>query len=240
MLYACTPPDDSSGGPTKPKAWHVSTLAGGGSIGTDGIGNTAGFGSPSKIAQIGATLYVADETAHSIRTINTSTAQVGTIAGDRTEGHNDGLGTTAQFRYPVGIVAAPGNLLYVADGLNHRIRKVTIGATAAATRVSTLAGSGTAGFANNTTGTNAQLNTPFGLALSGNTLYVADINNHRIRAIDLASANKPVTTIAGDGTAANKDGIGTAARFNRPSGILVSGNTLYVATGKLIRKLEYK
>ena len=70
---------------------------------------------------------------------------------------------------------------------------------------------------------------------------MADSNNHRIRAIDIASADKTVRTIAGDGTGESTNGIGTAARLNRPYGITVSAGTLYVATeGRRIRKLEYR
>ena len=136
-------------------------------------------------------------------------------------------------------MAAGGNTLYVADFSNHRIRKVTIGATAAATQVSDFAGSGTMGHTNGAAAT-AQFLQPAGLAVSGTTLYVADGDNHRIRAIDLASGT--VRDIAGDGTSGSTNGIGTAARFANPTGIIaVSENTLYVSTqGSLIRKLEYR
>ena len=91
-------------------------------------------------------------------------------------------------------------------------------------------------------GAAARFNGPSGLDVSEDekTLYVADYKNHRIRAIDLASAT--VRDIAGDGTPGSRDGIGTAARFNKPTGIIaVSENTLYIATeGRRIRKLEYR
>ena len=76
--------------------------------------------------------------------------------------------------------------------------------------------------------------------VKGTPLYVADANNHRIRAIDIASGT--VRDIAGDGTGESTNGIGTAARFANPTGIIaVSGTTLYVSTqGSLIRKLEYR
>ena len=62
-------------------------------------------------------------------------------------GYRDGAGTSAWFDYPSGVVAGTGNTLYVADRDNHRIREVRAGATAAATQVITLVGSGTAGHA---------------------------------------------------------------------------------------------
>ena len=145
-------------------------------------------------------------------------------------GNTDGDGTTAEFKNPTGVVAAGGGTLYIADSGNHLIREVSVGATAAATQVSTIAGTGTAGNVDNARGTVAQFNTPLGLAIRGSTLYIADYNGHRIRAIDLGSANKTVSTIAGSGTMGGyADGAGSTARFNDPLGIAVSGTTLYVA-----------
>ena len=214
VLYSCESPSSAkSGTPSRPKVWHVTTLAGGGSVGTDGIGAAAGFGGLFSITQIDNTLYVVDRDRHSIRTIDTNTAQVGTIVtGDSSGAHRNGDGTTARFDRPLAIVAAAdGSTLYVADYGNDRVRKVTIGADAAAAQVSDLAG----------------VEGAQGLALSGRTLYVADYSNSIIRAIDLN--DNAVSTIAGDGTDGYRDGAGTTARFNGPSGLAVSGNTLFVA-----------
>ena len=125
-------------------------------------------------------------------------------------------------------MAAGGSTLYVADTNNHRIRRVRPGAAAAAAQVSDVAGRGTAGHTNGAAA-GAQFNSPIGLAVSGTTLYVADYSNNRIRTIDLASRDKTVSTIAGSGTPGHADGVGTAAQFNGPIGIAVSGGTLYVA-----------
>ena len=67
---------------------------------------------------------------------------------------------------------------------------------------------------------------PQGIATDGTTLYIADYDNNRIRTIDIAS--KEVSTLAGS-TAGYKDGVGTAAQFNNPTGIALSGTTLYIA-----------
>jgi hypothetical protein len=77
-------------------------------------------------------------------------------------------------------------------------------------------------------GTAAQFYYPCGVALDGaGGLYVADRDNHRIRRIDLATAQ--VTTVAGS-TLGATDGQGTVAQFNTPWGVAVDGaGTVYVA-----------
>ncbi len=77
------------------------------------------------------------------------------------------------------MAVAPGGTVYVADRYNHRIRAInpTTGA------VTTLAGSGTAGFADGP-GDTAQFTGPIGLTVAPNgTVYLGDYFNHRIRTI---------------------------------------------------------
>jgi streptogramin lyase len=107
------------------------------------------------------TVYVADRFNHSIRAINPTTGEVTTLAGNGTAGFVDGPGTTAQFSSPTGVAVAPNGTVYVADVINNRIRAInpTTG------QVTTLAGSGTEGFADGT-GTTAQFNDPTGVAVA--------------------------------------------------------------------------
>ena len=77
------------------------------------------------------------------------------------------------------MAVAPNGTVYVADRYNHRIRAInpTTGA------VTTLAGSGTAGFADGP-GDTAQFTGPIGLTVAPNgTVYLGDYFNHRIRTI---------------------------------------------------------
>jgi DNA-binding beta-propeller fold protein YncE len=122
------------------------------------------------------TVYVADSN-HRIRAINPTTGVVTTLAGS-TAGFADGPGNTAQFNLPVRGGGRPRRHRLRRRRSNNRIRAInpTTG------RVTTLAGS-TAGFADGT-GTNAQFNFPYGVAVAPNgTIYVADTDNHRIRKI---------------------------------------------------------
>ena len=215
----------------------MTTFAGGSSSSNaDGIGAAASFTTPFFITQSGTTRYIVDGTNNSLRSIDTTTARVGTLVkGNIIGGHANGVGdataagastTQARFNAPRGVAAADAGTLYVADSSNHRIRRVTIGATAAATQVSDFAGSGTPGHAN-AVGTAAQFNNPVGIAIRGTTLYVSETGNQRIRVIDIASG--AVSDLAGSGTAGHANGTGAAARFNSPGGLAVSGDTLYVA-----------
>ena len=142
---------------------------------------------------------------------------VGTVA----QGAADGAGTLATFRYPSGITS-DGVSLYVVDRGNHKIRRIVI-ATGA---VSTLAGTGVPGAADGA-GAAATFYGPSSITTDGTSLYVADMNNHKIRRIVIATG--VVSTLAGTGVPGAADGAGTVATFSAPSGITTDGASLYVA-----------
>jgi serine/threonine-protein kinase len=189
----------------------VTTFAGqvGASGAVDATGTAASFNFPRGICIDGAgNIYVADFFNHKIRKI-TAGGVVTTVAGTGLSGNVDATGTSASFNRPSGVCIDFTGNLYVADQLNHRIRKITPAAV-----VTTFAGS-TSGFTD-ATGTSAKFNLPYGVcADAGNTVYVADFNNQRIRKISPAQV---VTTFAGNGTASAIDAVGTSATFNGPIG----------------------
>lgn len=200
----------------------VTTLAGNGTAGfADGNGTGAQFNSPyGVVTDHAGNIYVADYYNHCIRKV-TPGGVVSTLAGNGAAGFANGIGTAAQFHYPRGIAIDAAGNLYVADEGNHSIRKVT-----PAGEVSTLAGNGTAGFADGT-GSSAQFRNPSGVTVdpSGN-IFVTDYYNHSIRKITPSGA---VTTIAGNGIAGTADGMGTAAQFINPRNLdFDAAGNLYV------------
>ena len=158
-----------------------------------------------------------------------------TIAGSNgNSGQTDGTGSNARFNGPNGLVIDSSANVYVADTLNHAIRKITPSGV-----VTTFAGTmGSAGFTDDV-GINARFNSPFGLAIdpSGN-IYVSDMNNYRIRKITPSGS---VSTLAGNGSPGITNGSSTTATFNQPYGISSDflGN-VYVAeyANNIIRRID--
>ena len=167
-------------------------------------------------------VYVADTFNNSIRKISAGT--VTTLAGGNGTGSKDGPGSAAQFSEPVDLAVDLSGNLYVADGNNGSIRKVTPAGV-----VTTFAGtSGTFGTADGT-GSAALFRKPTGIVVDGSgNLYVTDGLASTIRRITPAAV---VTTLGGvPNSVGSTDGTGAAATFNSPIGIaLDSSGTIYVA-----------
>jgi sugar lactone lactonase YvrE len=159
----------------------VSTLAGNGTSGyIDGIGTSSLFNFPSGVAvDRNDNIFVTDTSNHRIRKI-TPGKVVSTLAGNGTAGFTEGTASNALFNMPFGIAVDTIGNVYIGDYNNHRIRKITPGGV-----VNTLAGSGSAAFADGV-GLTSSFNRPLGLALDLNGhLYVADTNNNCIRKITM-------------------------------------------------------
>jgi sugar lactone lactonase YvrE len=125
--------------------------------------------------------------------------------------------------YPGKVLATDGRL-WVADTGHHRVLEIdpVSGAVLAAY------GSGVRG-ADDGGNLEATFNAPQGLALGEDTLYVADTNNHLIRAVDLDSGE--VTTVAGTGKQGWPPESGPALEIglSNPWDIVLSGDLLYIA-----------
>jgi sugar lactone lactonase YvrE len=208
-------------------AGQVSTLAGmAGVVGSaDGTGSAAQFNTPCGVAVDGAgNVYVGDSGNRTVRKI-TPAGLVSTLAGTAgVMGSADGVGPAAQFSTPFGLTVDGVGNLYVADGYNYTIRKIT-----PAGFVSTLAGTAGAPGSADGAGPSAQFNVPTYVAMdAAGDVYVTDRDNHTVRKITPAGL---VSTLAGwPGLMGSADGMGSAARFNWPNGVAVdAGGQVYVA-----------
>ncbi len=192
----------------------VCILAGNGQSGLrDGQGDSARFSSPHGLLALPeGSFLVADTGNHCIRKA-TPDGMVTTIAGDGQSGKVDGVGTDARFKGPTGLTLSSDGLVIIADRGNHCIRSLDAQAT-----VSTIAGSGFAGYADGPA-PEARFAFPSSVAIdSQGHILVADSGNHCIRLID----SDQVTTFAGKcGFPGLDDGELLQARFNSPTNLLV-------------------
>jgi sugar lactone lactonase YvrE len=145
---------------------------------SNGTGAAALFEVPTGLTiDPAGNLYVADSGNGAIRKI-TPAGVVTTIAGTGSLGFNDGPAAQAQFREPYGVALDKSGNIYVADGYNFRIRKISTDG-----KVSTVAGNGDQGGDNGPAKT-ASFNVPTGLAVANDgTIYVTDWGNGIVRRI---------------------------------------------------------
>ena len=119
---------------------------------------------------------------------------------------------------PRGLVTMPDGKLAISDYQHHVIQLVD-----------PVSGTGTllAGTWDNAgmvDGTISKFSTPYGMAVDGDSLVVADHDNHRLRRIE---ADGTVTTLAGTGGAGFSDGAGASAQLNKPQGVTVAAGNIY-------------
>ena len=114
---------------------------------------------------------------------------------------------------PQGVAVGPDGSLYIADTVNHRIRRVGPDGI-----ITTVAGTGgRLGFTGDGgPATQARLSIPRGVAVGPDgSLYIADYGNNRIRRV---GADGIITTVAGIGVGgfAGDGGPATQAKLNNP------------------------
>lgn len=135
--------------------------------------------------------------------------------------------------YPSKLLLAPGGVLFVADSGHHRILQLQLDPEGVGAEVTRVFGGGKPGLVDGLAA-EAQFNHPHGMALNGNaqegTLYVADTENHAIRAIDLL--NGDVRTVAGTGQKAHGQfalGRPTETPLRSPSAVAAFEQYLFIA-----------
>ncbi len=224
----------------------ITTIAGTG-IGIfngDGIvATSANIGSPTGIAldKLG-NVYFSDNYTSRVRKVNTSTGIISTVAGTGTAGFSGdgGAAATANINQPYAVAVDSVGNVYIADYTNQRIRKVD----AASGVITTIAGTGTAGFdGDGGIATAAKIYYPAGIKVdSYGNIFIPDASYQRIRKIDKSTG--VISTIIGSGTRGYIGDGGNAllASFNYPGRIAFDAlGNIYIADSynNVIRKVTY-
>jgi sugar lactone lactonase YvrE len=219
--------------------YRVRKIVGSGTISTvagNGVVAYSGDGGPAQNALLNApagvipgsngVVYISDTNNQRIRMIATN-GTISTIAGTGTFGFggDGGAATSALLGYPSGLVLDNAGNLYISETVNQRVRKISNG------NISTIAGNGTSGYAGDGgSATNAQLNSPIGLALdSAGNLYIADYSNQVVRKV---TPGATISTLAGNTVAgySGDNGPAALAQLNGPAGVTVdSAGNVYIA-----------
>jgi len=180
------------------QAQTIDTVAGGG---PDGVPATsANLSIPSRIAiDSGGNYFISAGGLDRVFKVDPSgilTVVAG--VGFRGFGGDGGPATTALLNTPSGVAMDGAGNLFIADRVNNRIRKVT----APTGIITTVAGTGGAGFfGDGGLATSARLN-PDGVAVDGaGNLYIADRGNNRIRKVTASTGI--ITTVAGTASTAS-------------------------------------
>jgi len=222
----------------------IATIAGTGAYeySGDGIAATsAELEYPNGVAVDGAgKIYIADTYNQRIRAVDNG-GVITTLVGTGTPGYSGDGGPAAQadLQFPNGVAVDGAGKIYIADTYNQRIRVVDTSGT-----IGTAVGTGRQGYSGDGgPAAKAELDNPVAVAVdSSGNLYIADMDNQRIRFVN--TGTKPVTvanvavqpgdiaTVAGAGTQGySGDGGPTIhAELNNPNGVAVDGSgNLYIA-----------
>jgi len=170
---------------------NISTIAGTGTAGFSGdsaLATLAKLSSPTQIfVDSSYNIYFSDQGNHVVRKISSSTGFISTVAGTGTTSGYSGDGaaaTSAKLNGPSGILVF-GPDLYIADQGNNVIRKVD-----GSGNISTIAGTGVAGYNGDTLATAAKLKGPTGVTVDYTTgiIYIVDAGNNRVRKLVAVSS----------------------------------------------------
>ncbi len=186
-------------------------------------------------------IYISDKENNMIRKMNEANGIITTVAGTGARGYlvDGGLAINAKLYFPEGIAVSESGEVYIADRLNHCIRKVDLNGI-----ITTVAGTPESPGYNGEDGdaTAIMLNTPNGVAVMANgALLITDTLNHLIRKVNLNTGQ--ISTFAGNrtGTYNGENILASEATVNYPTDIHVtpSGNIFFLDRDNLrIRKID--
>ena len=183
---------------------------------------------PGKVLVSGSRIYIADS-GHNRILETTEHGHIVRQFGSDSAGFNDGTCMEAAFNNPQGMVLTD-EFLYVADTGNHAIRRIR----RQGGEVETIAGTGSVEINPQgdyfTSPPGTDLNSPTGLAISRNVIYIAMTGLHQIWAHSLITNTLEI--FAGSGREGIVDGISRSACFAQPSALALMDDTLFVADAK--------
>jgi len=248
-------------------AGTIGRVAGGGVGGDGGSATSAALSNPSGVAvDASGNLYIADTNDSRIRVVNmqpsnsitvfgvtVAPGDIATVAGNGTAGYSGdgGLATSAALYYPRAVAVDASGNLYIADGINSRIRRVD----AATAIITTVAGNGSLGdTGDGGPATSAKIYYPEAVAVdaSGN-FYIGDLYGCRVRVVNTQNngitvlgvniAPGNIATVAGNGTAgfSGDGGPATSAQLTVAYGLAVdAAGNLYIAdtSNNRIRRVD--
>jgi trimeric autotransporter adhesin len=211
----------------------ISTIAGNGIAGNSGDhgpATSATLNSPYGLAyDPSGNLYISDFYNYVVRKVDT-TGIIVTFAGNGIPGYSGdgGPATSASLLYPEGLVTDSKGQLYIADGLNCRVRVVN-----RAGIINTVAGNGSFGFGGDGgPATSAAIGIAQGLTLRNGTLYLTGNSAFsRVRAVNLSTGT--ISSYAGSTRGFDGDNNPLlSSEFNDPIGLwfATNGNTLVADT----------
>ena len=226
--------------------WIITSAAGTGERGFAGDGGSAVAARLNGPFDIGfdpsGNLYFSDTFNHRIRRVDGRTGVITTVAGNGAAGYagDGGPATAAAFNEPYGIAVDRNGTIYVADRHNHCVRRID----AATGIVTTFAGNGRSGCSGDGgPAAEAGLVEPNGLGFDAaeRRLFIADVADHRVRVVDLATGR--IATFAGTGEAAHTGDGGRAAAagvFGARAVKVAPDGTVYILErqGSTLRRVE--
>jgi RHS repeat-associated protein len=208
----------------------INTVAGNGVLGYSGDG---GFAAQARLYQprgvavaADGSLYIADTANYRIRRVSPD-GIITTTAGNGVLGYSGdgGPATQARLNAPSSVAVAADGSLYIADEVNHRVRRVSPDGI-----ITTVAGIGAFGYdGDGGPATQARLNLPRGVAVAADgSVYIADFGNHRIRRVGTAGM---ITTVAGNGTqgSGGDGGPATQASLSATGVAVAADGSVYIA-----------
>ncbi|MEL7336427.1 MAG: hypothetical protein AAFN70_09530, partial [Planctomycetota bacterium] len=189
--------------------------------GTDGNASSARFNKlHNVVVDADGTMYFSDHLNHRIRRLKNG--RVHTFAGSEKSGSAVQVTSRADARFnrPIFLsLDSPNQRLLLADINNRSIRAISLREDS----VTTLAGNGKRGVPKDgAVAKNSPLFDPRAVyATAGGSIYVLERGGHALRRID---ADGRIQTVAGDGVAGLRDGIGTASRMDGPKFLSACGD----------------